>query len=76
MDLDGLGDACDPDADGDGFANDDDCWPLDPEHFPGVGADPCNGLDDDCDGEVDEDFEEGDDETGEAGVCAAGFGAS
>ena len=72
VDLDGLGDACDPDADDDGFANADDCWPADPERFPGVGEDPCNGLDDDCDGQLDEDFVVEPCNTEEDGVCAEG----
>ena len=73
IDLDGLGDPCDPDRDGDGFANDDDCWPDDPERFPGAGEDTvCDGLDDDCDGDIDEDFVPAPCDTGDLGVCAAG----
>jgi N-acetylmuramoyl-L-alanine amidase len=52
-DKDGIGDACDDDIDGDGFANSADCGPLDPSIHPGA-VEVCNGRDDDCDGEVDE----------------------
>ena len=73
IDLDGLGDDCDPDRDGDGHANAADCEPDDGDVFPGADIpDICNGLDDDCDEEVDEGFVEGDCDTGELGVCAAG----
>jgi hypothetical protein len=66
QDNDGLGDACDDDADGDGFeavaAGGDDCDDLDPTVNPGVvegqqdatDCATCNGRDDDCDGSVDE----------------------
>jgi len=53
-DGDGLGDACDGDDDGDGDFDLTDCEPLNPlvNHF----ADElCNGKDDNCDGQVDED---------------------
>ena len=50
LDLDGLGDLCDPDRDGDGFANATDCFPDDAARVPGVGPDAtCDGVDDDCD---------------------------
>ena len=52
-DNDLLGDACDPDDDNDGDPDATDCAPLDPK----IGAkatDVCNGVDDDCDGTVDE----------------------
>ncbi len=42
------------DADGDGWTAEDDCDDSDPEVNPGA-DELCNGLDDDCDGEVDED---------------------
>ena len=42
------------DADGDGFAADVDCDDSDPLVHP-EGNESCNGVDDDCDGEVDED---------------------
>ncbi len=43
------------DSDGDGVADDDDCAPLDPLIFPGA-EEVCNGDDDDCDEEIDEDM--------------------
>jgi hypothetical protein len=52
-DQDGLGDACDPDDDGDGEPDSIDCAPL----VAGVShlnAESCNGIDDDCDGQIDE----------------------
>jgi hypothetical protein len=46
---------CADDLDGDGVtASDGDCRPADAAAFPGA-AERCNGRDDDCDGEVDED---------------------
>ena len=63
-DLGGDPDDSDPtliggDADNDGFAGPtsggDDCDDSDPTINPGMGE-LCNGMDDDCDGEVDEDF--------------------
>jgi len=73
VDLDGLGDECDPDRDGDGFADADDCWPDDPERWPGQGTDTeCKGVDDDCDGEIDEEFEPAACDTGRPGACAEG----
>ncbi|MBN1334662.1 MAG: matrixin family metalloprotease [Deltaproteobacteria bacterium] len=45
-----------PDADGDGSTVlCGDCAPSDPTVYPGA-MEACNGVDDDCDGEVDEDF--------------------
>jgi len=55
LDGDGLGDACDPDADGDMDPNETDCAPLDPTKGHTV-QEVCNGFDDDCDGEMDEEF--------------------
>jgi hypothetical protein len=42
------------DADGDGYASDDDCDDSDASIHPGAEED-CDGVDDDCDGEIDED---------------------
>jgi hypothetical protein len=52
---DGLGDACDPDDDNDGSADVDDCEPFNPDRYPG-NDEECNGLDDDCDLDIDEGF--------------------
>ncbi|MCB9797200.1 MAG: hypothetical protein H6741_31315 [Alphaproteobacteria bacterium] len=42
------------DADGDGFSIEEDCDDEDAAVFPGA-TEACNGVDDDCDGEADED---------------------
>jgi hypothetical protein len=66
-DVDGVDEDCDPttygfDQDGDGFISldccngddcGDDCDDLSPGAFPG-GTEVCNGIDDDCDGDIDE----------------------
>ncbi|MDP7110752.1 MAG: LamG domain-containing protein, partial [Myxococcota bacterium] len=44
------------DADADGFNHADDCDPDDPAINPGA-AEDCDGVDDDCDGDVDEGFD-------------------
>jgi hypothetical protein len=76
LDLDGIGDRCDPDLDGDGSANGDDCWPADALRYPGSGLDlTCDGLDDDCDGEIDEDYVLEPCDTGEVGLCGVGEAA-
>ncbi len=46
------------DPDGDGFGDSLDCGPDDPQVHPGA-DERCNGVDDDCDGEIDEDAVDG-----------------
>ena len=59
FDLDGDGDACDLDDDNDLVGDDEDCEPLNGAVHPGA-EEVCNGIDDNCDGEVDEGFEDAD----------------
>ncbi len=67
LDGDGVGDECDTDADGDTVPDDEDCQPLNPEIHPGV-PEICDGLDNDCNGQVDESScDDGDPCT--AGLC-------
>ena len=73
FDGDGLGDVCDPDQDGDGFFLDTDCEPTDPEIYPDARPDAaCDGIDEDCDGVLDEDYPVAACDTGVPGVCAPG----
>ncbi len=58
-DLDTTGDACDPDDDNDLTADELDCGPFDQGVYPGA-EELCNGKDDDCDGVVDEGFNDND----------------
>ncbi|MBM4356305.1 MAG: hypothetical protein FJ109_21360 [Deltaproteobacteria bacterium] len=53
LDGDGLGDLCDPDQDGDGVPDADDCDPTDAAVFSGA-EELCNGVDNDCNGFVDD----------------------
>ena len=58
-DEDGVGDACDPDlppddADGDGVPDDLDCAPNDETIYPDAPELCWNGVDNDCDDEIDE----------------------
>jgi hypothetical protein len=57
-DNDGQGDACDQDLDNDGYDNAVDCNPLDPKVNPGA-DEVCDGVDNDCDHQVDEGCESG-----------------
>lgn len=52
-DGDGQGDACDLDDDGDGAPDTRDCKPLNAAVYPGA-IEKCNGIDDNCDGQIDE----------------------
>ena len=59
------------DLDGDGYADDVDCDDSDADVYPGA-EELCNGIDDDCNGEIDEDA--ADATTWYADVDADGFG--
>jgi hypothetical protein len=53
LDGDGLADCIDPDIDNDGTVNAADCGPINPNVSP-TATETCNGIDDDCDGALDE----------------------
>ena len=56
FDGDGFPDCADDDVDGDGYTTDTDCDDLDPDVNPGAtDTNATEGLDDDCDGSIDED---------------------
>ena len=62
-------DCLDGDADCDGVLDSDDCAPDDPDVSPNE-TEACNGVDDDCDSEIDEGFDaDGDGVTTCAGDC-------
>ncbi len=54
-DLDELGDVCDPDDDNDGVDDGEDCQPYKADIFPGA-DEKCDGIDDNCDDNIDEGF--------------------
>ena len=56
-DLDSMGDACDPDDDNDLAPDLEDCAPLDPKVYPDA-DEICDGLDQDCDGQADNGFDD------------------
>ncbi|MBM4354750.1 MAG: hypothetical protein FJ109_13345, partial [Deltaproteobacteria bacterium] len=56
-DADGLKDCQDQDDDNDGAEDGLDCGPLDPKVFPGQ-VEECDGVDNDCDKQVDEGFDD------------------
>ena len=56
FDEDGVGDLCDLDDDEDGDLDATDCAPLDAA-VSHLAVETCNGVDDDCDGETDEEVE-------------------
>ena len=58
-DQDQLGDACEDDTDGDGAPNSQDCAPLNPLVHPAA-EEICDGLDNNCNSQVDEGFPDSD----------------
>jgi subtilisin family serine protease len=73
LDGDALGDACDPDQDGDGFdggAGNPDCDDRDPAVKPSA-AELCDLLDNDCDASVDENPEAGANSCSDGDICTA-----
>jgi hypothetical protein len=53
FDLDGVGDACDPDDDNDGEGDPTDCGPLDAE-VSHLAVEKCDGKDNDCNWKIDD----------------------
>ncbi len=60
-DSDALSDCIDPDDDNDGHLDDDDCMPSDASAYPGA-VELCDGLDNSCDGAMDEGFPDTDED--------------
>jgi len=56
-DADHIADCMDPDMDGDGIGNAQDCAPLNNQVYPGR-IEECNGIDDNCSGFVDDGFDD------------------
>src|SRR5207247_3136089 len=68
-DGDGRGDACDPDADGDGYSTaQGDCDDHDATVYPGA-PELCDGKDNNCNGQIDEAFAD------LGTTCSVGVGA-
>ena len=59
FDDDGLGDVCDPNIDDDAYLNAEDCDDFDASVYPSANE-VCNGVDDNCDEDVDEGFTDSD----------------
>lgn len=72
-DAPSLGDTASGDTDGDGRTGADDCGEGDPTIYAGA-PERCNGVDDDCDGTVDEDATDA--ETWYADTDGDGYGAA
>ncbi len=77
VDTDGdtLEDCVDPDDDNDGDPDEDDCAPLDPAIHHGA-EEVCNGVDDNCDQQIDEDVSCDDAEPCTADACEGESGCA